>query len=739
MIARLCQSHPTLEPQHEKTNCEGERTGAFDSDRTDQAIEPNDESADVAHAEDSQPEPNGSPSDDSDESMAAQEDNNTYSEVSPDHPQVQAREFGTEVALAGSWTREFVFEWFFHISALAISLYLVSLSFTSYYWVDEHQWDHTWYFARLSQQNALKALQFAAKAHETLIIMSLIAIVLHLVRRRLTMSKGLSVGHLVSGYQIETLTLLFRKRLWSPALEKPLQDPGAVLVAIVLFITVLLAKLVGPASAILVLPSLRWWPVSNPYVGITPWLSFNCTEDEVYPLYLPTNRNLSLWSSDSCAESNRSIYCPDAGWDELNAWSGSSALRAAPDNLTMAESIGFYRRALASTLSGPVYLNYGESITTMTAATLQNTGADLYAWLRYFMKYEPANLTQAVIERPYFSSPQTTNGVVTQVQCTSFPESRFSSSQTIKSERLGFFHPIPVFTGNSTSRGGVLDGQPNVDRYKRQLAGCKIHWGLGDLAPSISKAGAGEAIRIGLDWADLLNLDGRVVSTRSGETVNVSCIEALFWRHMYNLPHPSGDGHVWTMFQEQDFLGYVQADNKEWCGYWIESLAARILSLAITDGISRVSDWADWKILNDTETPKGAYLTVNISRYGWGYGLSAVTIFAVCVLLLHAAMVLAYAGYSIYLTVEGKPVTYKMMGDVGEVVIMSLCSRPFPKLSSDHEPPWNKTISVREKDERRLELVACEDASNLPQAGKAYRRVNSGDFWTRPGILRQRR
>ncbi|KAK7977043.1 hypothetical protein PG988_004533 [Apiospora saccharicola] len=101
-------------------------------------------------------------------------------------------------------------------------------------------------------------------------------------------------------------------------------------------------------------------------------------------------------------------------------------------------------------------------------------------------------------------------------------------------------------------------------------------------------------------------------------------------------------------------------------------------------------------------------------------------------------MVLAYAGYAIFLAIRHKPVTYKMLTDVGELVVMSLGSQPTPKLSAGKELPWNTTISVREKGEDRLELVPGAGVGYLPKADKPYWRVNSGDFWQLPGSLRRR-
>ncbi|KAK7977044.1 hypothetical protein PG988_004534 [Apiospora saccharicola] len=569
--------------------------------------------------------------------VAAPPDANSDTRVSTGTVQSQTAEIRTEVALALSFTRELAFEWLCHIIALAVTLYLVSLPFTDYYWVDEHEWNYTWYFAHLSQNDVLKALQFAAKAHETFIIMSLLAIVLHLVRRRLTAQEGLSVGHLVSGYQIENLSVLFRKRLWSPTFVKRLQDPGAVVVTIVLFVSVLLAKLVGPASAILVLPSLRWWYVANPFAG-QPWISYNCTEDEMYPMDLSTKSIIDRWVDYGCSQSNSSFWCPGIGWEELNEWSGSNALRATPENLTMAESNGRYQRILASTSSYTW-------LTTETAATLHNGVTELYTQVWDDMQYGYANLSQA-IERPRLEPSRTINGVVTQVQCTSIPRSQLSKNQSWVVSNFGPNWTIPVskwdYTGSwptstvnltwiemneaSQKSIGVLVTLPQafqnrsgVDihndttlRQESVICPCAVvtRWALvnmawdantTDIVPSnLTKAilpdlgyvwddnelaqdyGASGPIRIGVEWAEMLNFDGRIVEAGNGQTVNVSSIEALFWRHMSPWSRAGDDIPIWTRF-EYGSPSHVQADNETWDGDSVERLAARILSLAVSD------------------------------------------------------------------------------------------------------------------------------------------------------------
>ncbi|KAK8038691.1 hypothetical protein PG993_007102 [Apiospora rasikravindrae] len=252
--------------------------------------------------------------------------------------------------------------------------------------------------------------------------------------------------------------------------------------------------------------------------------------------------------------------------------------------------------------------------------------------------------------------------------------------------------------------------------------------------------GASRPIHVGVDWADMLNVGGRLVEAHSGEVINASSIEALFWRHMSQYSPAGDDAPVWSM-NSSDYSGevQVQADNKKWAGYAVESLAARVLSLVFTDGISRAADWAGYDVFyNSSQPPSGYHISVDVKRYGWGYGLSGLTIFAICVLFIHAAMVIVYTGYSVYLAVRGRHRPYRMLADVGELVVMSLGSRPTPKLSTGEDSPWTIAMSVKEDKDHRAELTACDNASSLSRAVRGYWRVNSGEVSTRSGTLRQR-
>ncbi|KAK8133514.1 hypothetical protein PG984_005526 [Apiospora sp. TS-2023a] len=506
-----------------------------------------------------------------------------------------------------------------------------------------------------------------------------------------------------------------------------------------------------------------------------------------------------------CAQPNASFWCPGIGWEELNEWSGSNALKGTPAELAMTETTGRYRRMLTSASTEAGLKDGRNAPMTETAATLHNTVTEVYTWVRDDIRTGYYNFSEK-IERPRLDLSRPTRGVVTQVQCTSIPKFQLTQNQSLETSDFGFNWTIPVSIWNASGSGpsstvnftwidihdtaqksiGVLITLPQAFQNKSGVdilkdstlrqeavicpfavvtrwAPVNMAWDVNatDVVPSnLTKTtlpelgqvwddndlakiyGASGPIRIGVEWANMLNFDSRLVKTGTGQSVNASSIEALFWRHISQW-HRVGDGlPIWTWNRlEWESPSHIQADNESWDGASLERLAARILSLVVSDGISRSADWVDFAVVDsDSNPPPAVYpMTVSISRYGWGYGtMSGVTVFAVCVLLAHAIMVLVYAGYLTCLAIRHEPVTYKMLTDVGELVVMSLVSRPTTQLVAGMGLPWNTTLRVREREDDRLELVSGVDVGHLPEAEKPYWRVSSGDFWKLPGSLRRR-
>jgi len=148
--------------------------------------------------------------------------------------------------------------WIVHFLALGATVAGCVINIQGWYWADVNS-KHNGLFSLFSMNQSRDALQFAAKLHEILIVASLTSIALHIARRMLV-GEGLPLGLLTGVYQLGTVSWLF-----SWAFLRPLMVPWNCVFALALGFGVVYAAIVGPAAAIVILPSLDWWKLDNPY------------------------------------------------------------------------------------------------------------------------------------------------------------------------------------------------------------------------------------------------------------------------------------------------------------------------------------------------------------------------------------------------------------------------------------------------------------------------------------------
>lgn len=111
----------------------------------------------------------------------------------------------------------------------------------------------------VSNQNArLNAIQFAAKLHEVSVTLSLSAIVLNYVQYQLLNGRGVPLSSLFAPFQISNLSSLWSPGLWATNSVKDFSLQSFLLVAIIV-LSIILCATAGPASAILMMPSLGYW------------------------------------------------------------------------------------------------------------------------------------------------------------------------------------------------------------------------------------------------------------------------------------------------------------------------------------------------------------------------------------------------------------------------------------------------------------------------------------------------
>lgn len=181
-----------------------------------------------------------------------------------------------------------------HIPSLVITGFIISLTVRNVFWTRPNDDINTY----------MNVLQFAAQFHGIMIVASLSAILLHVVHRGLVSEQGLPFGFLSSSFMLASVSYPFRREFWS-----------LPLLYILLFLPMLFLALVsGPASAIIMLPRLEFWPVREHWLSNKGDIAFKvfmaAPDSDIYPTLL-TDEHIF----PSCALENASLdpSCPSYG------------------------------------------------------------------------------------------------------------------------------------------------------------------------------------------------------------------------------------------------------------------------------------------------------------------------------------------------------------------------------------------------------------------------------------------
>lgn len=130
------------------------------------------------------------------------------------------------------------------------------------------------YFSDLNaypkQDIVLQAFQFAVKLHEVFMTLSLADMVKHRVRWDLLTKGDVPFGFLTSGFQLADITYIFSSQFWEAAWS--FRSPQRIKMACLVFVAVCLTLIVAPASGVLMVPKLNWWPLARPFKNVTSTL-----------------------------------------------------------------------------------------------------------------------------------------------------------------------------------------------------------------------------------------------------------------------------------------------------------------------------------------------------------------------------------------------------------------------------------------------------------------------------------
>lgn len=271
-----------------------------------------------------------------------------------------------------------------HILSVAVSLGVLSLSWCEVYWADTGRYNDF--------NTTLGALQFAAKAHETLIFASISAILLHTVRRGL-MGEGVALGLLNFAYSFRLGDLL-RSRFWvSMRRQISVASSGSSLswnLPFLIVVTILLTATIGPSSAIVIIPKLDWWVFSgwSGHLSVTLWIPGTFTD--YYPINLTSNSFVDLNCTQPSADTIPG--CPLTDYDSLISWKDSVTFSWPHANISIqTASETTYRLLLAgydntegpSSFEDPSFWAGSFSACTSTSEWLASDTGNFWDFFRY--------------------------------------------------------------------------------------------------------------------------------------------------------------------------------------------------------------------------------------------------------------------------------------------------------------------------------------------------------------------
>ncbi|KZL66230.1 hypothetical protein CT0861_07263 [Colletotrichum tofieldiae] len=235
--------------------------------------------------------------------------------------------------------------WIIHVPALLLTIGVTILSQARLFW-----YPHSGVQNRrvdLTADDLNNFLQLPAKLHEILIVASLSAIGLNIFRRRL-IGDGVRLGFLTGGYRVGDLEYLISPAFWRQGFAG-FSSWDILLAAYFVFAT-MLSALVGPASAILLIPTPGWYPLNHDlaFDNITLPLIYPAKPKSVWPAFFSPDQ--SPWADqppfdpidwDKCKgpQGTYQRHCPAGGFSEIWTWAQSFGSNNLQGNLTFQSPI----------------------------------------------------------------------------------------------------------------------------------------------------------------------------------------------------------------------------------------------------------------------------------------------------------------------------------------------------------------------------------------------------------------
>lgn len=212
---------------------------------------------------------------------------------------------------------------------MAVTITILCSNIFGAYWQD---------LGRPNQTTILQALQYVAKAHELMTVASLTVIVVHRIQYSLSDSKGVPFGFLTAGFQLTEPSFIFTKEFFGGATGHVRSKGLSRFLPLgnLLVLGFSLTAVVGPSSAVAMIPRLDWWDVPKVKAfgpEYTDRLYFNRTKAELWASDI-TN---AIYSDVSkCSPANTfNQDCAVRALDAVGGWVGSHQVQGTKPNVTV--------------------------------------------------------------------------------------------------------------------------------------------------------------------------------------------------------------------------------------------------------------------------------------------------------------------------------------------------------------------------------------------------------------------
>lgn len=294
---------------------------------------------------------------------------------SMDHSEYRPSTKPTKVVrgVASQWWTSLV-----HFVPIGLSALLLYLSYTCWYWFPETRLNAGIFTAEA--KNVLNWLQLFAKLYEIVVVASMAAITLKAYKRTFV-DTGIPFGLLSGPYRVGDILYLVSSTFWRglgfvswrETSQMNWRDIKILLLAGMVIVNTLLSQLVGPASAILIIPELGWFPLPNAFSQTTMPIFYYASSNVMWP----TTINESLWFIDnetvSACRLERATFfygCPAAGFADIYTWAAGWEFSNLPNNITFQDPSGTVSRRLDMRDDAEL----GTFVTTPTALTAKTLG-----------------------------------------------------------------------------------------------------------------------------------------------------------------------------------------------------------------------------------------------------------------------------------------------------------------------------------------------------------------------------